>query len=61
MSSRSVRGEVKAARSWAKFGRFGLFSVLLGRLPTGSTFSAPNFHRHLCLDHFKPLCTTSYP
>jgi hypothetical protein len=47
------------AQSSVNVGRFGLFGVLLGRLPTGSSFSAPDFHGPNCLYHFEPLCTTS--
>jgi len=37
--------EEKAAKSSVKIGRSGLFVVLLGRIPTGSTFSAPRSHQ----------------
>jgi hypothetical protein len=33
----------------------------LGRLPTGSSLSALSSHQHKYLDHFVPLCTTSWP
>jgi hypothetical protein len=40
-----------------KVGRFGLFVVLLGRISTGSSISAPNSHGLLPR---MPLCTTLY-
>jgi len=40
---------------------FGLFVVLLGRLTTGSSFSASRSHSLKLFDHSAPLCTTSYP
>ena len=49
--------EEKAAKSSVKTGRIGLFNELLGRIPTGSTFSAPRFHRATKLTtfyHFVP-------
>jgi hypothetical protein len=49
--------EEKAAKNSVKTGRFGLFVVLLGRIPTGSTFSAPRSHKATELTtfyHFVP-------
>jgi len=53
--------EVKAAQSNVKLGWFGLFAVLLGRFPTGSSLSASRSHDLNYVDHSVPLCTTSYP
>ena len=44
-------------QSTVKVGRFRLFIVLLGRIPTGSTFSAPRSHQATELTtfyHFVP-------
>jgi hypothetical protein len=41
---RSVKEE-KAAKNSVKFERFGLLVDLLGRIPTGSTVSAPRSHQ----------------
>ena len=49
--------EEKAAKDSVNTGRFGLFIVLLGRIPTGSTFSAPRSHQATELttfNHFVP-------
>ena len=49
--------EEKAAKSSVKTGRFGLFVDLLGRIPTGSTISAPRYHQATELTtfyHFVP-------
>jgi len=49
--------EEKAAKNSVKCGRFGLLIVLLGRIPTGSTFSAPRSHQATELTtfyHFVP-------
>jgi hypothetical protein len=49
--------EEKAAKSSAKTSWIGLFDELLGRIPTGSTFSAPRSHRTTKLTtfyHFVP-------
>ena len=49
--------EEKAAKSSVKTGRFGLFVNLLGRIPTGSTISAPRSHQATELTtfyHFVP-------
>jgi hypothetical protein len=47
--------EVKAAQNMVKVGRFGLFVVLLGRISTGSSISAPNSHRlYATFYHFVP-------
>jgi hypothetical protein len=40
---------------------FGLFVVLLGRFPTGSSLSVSRSHELNYADHFVPLCSTSYP
>jgi len=45
--------EVKIVQSSVKIGRFGLSVVLLGRFPTGSSFSAR-------ASHFPAALTTSY-
>ncbi len=45
--------EVKAAQSMVKLGWFGLFVVLLGRFPTGSSLSASR-------SHALPVLTTLY-
>jgi len=55
----TATGEVKAAQSMVNLGRFGLFVVLLGRLPTGSSLFDSRSHDLNCLDHSVPLCTTS--
>ena len=49
--------EEKAAKSSVKTGRSGLSNELLGRIPTGSTFSAPRSHQATELTtfyHFVP-------
>jgi hypothetical protein len=49
--------EVKAAQSMVKLGWIGLFVVLLGRFPTGSSFSASRSHNltlFTTLYHFVP-------
>ena len=38
------------------FGRFGLFVVLLGRFPTGSSLSAPNSQALTALTTFYHFC-----
>src|SRR5205807_9163889 len=52
--------EVKATQSSVNPGRFGLFSVLLGRFSTGSSLSAPASHQLNGSDHSVPLLSTSY-
>jgi hypothetical protein len=49
--------EVKITQSLVKLGRFGLFAVLLGRISTGSSFSASRPTNSICLTtpyHFVP-------
>lgn len=53
----TATGEVKAARNLVKLGWFGLFVVLLGRFPTGSSLSASASTALTCLTtpyHFVP-------
>jgi len=57
-TSKTATKEAKTAQSKVKLGRFGLFVVLLGRFPTGSSFSAPSSHGPYYSHHFVPLCTT---
>jgi len=49
--------EEKAAKNSVTSERFWLFTVILGRIPTGSTFSAPRSHQATELTtfyHFVP-------
>jgi hypothetical protein len=57
----TTREEGNTTQNRVNFGRFGLFLVLLGRFPTGSSLSAPNSHGPYCSHHFVPLLSTSYP
>jgi hypothetical protein len=50
---------VKTAQSAVKLGRFGLFVLLLGRISTGSSISAPESHEPDFYYHFEPLSPTS--
>jgi len=54
-----IRRGIKTAQSSVNLVRFGLFIVLLGRIPTGSTFSAPDSHEPYRPHHFLPLSPTS--
>jgi len=61
LTTAAATREVKTAQNLVKLGWFGLFVVLLGRISTGSSFSASRSHSSKLSDHFLPLCTTSYP
>jgi len=59
--TKTATREVKAAQSDVKLGWFGLFVVLLGRFPTGSSLSASRSHDLNRVRHSVPLSPTSYP